>query len=65
MHVRRRVYRFENENVIGIKDDLREGRERKVGNIIDVDEKEKRSKNGSLRYTEGDRKGGRGGTILV
>ena len=60
MHVRRRVYGFENENVIGIKDDLREGRERKVG-IIDVDEKEKRSKNGSLRCTGADRKGGRGG----
>ena len=63
MHIRRRGKGVENENVIGIKDDLREGRERKVGNIIDVDEKETWSKNGSLRYTGGDRKGGRGGTI--
>ena len=39
MHIRRRGNGFENENVIGINDELREGRERKVGNIIDIDEK--------------------------
>ena len=50
MHIRRRVNGFENENVISINNDLREGREGEVGYIADIDEKEKWSKNGSLRY---------------
>ena len=39
MHIRRRVNGFENENAISIKNDLREGREGEVGNIVDIDEK--------------------------
>ena len=34
MHVKRRVNWFENENVIGIENDLREERERKVGILV-------------------------------
>ena len=50
MHIRRRVNGFENENVISINNNLGEEREGEVGNIVDIDEKEKWSKNGSLRY---------------